>query len=125
MVTSPGAMWSLHPKTISFKKTIRTLFSFNLENLIKQFFFFKKLIIFHFVSFYFQQIIFVKSPLFSILGLDYAFLHQIFKTGLIGFQKLMGHFGKAYANIFFEIEISPDSNIMHHPIQYKLVLASG
>ena len=41
MVTSLGAMWSLHPKTISFKKTIRTLFSFNLENLIKQFLFSK------------------------------------------------------------------------------------
>ena len=26
----------------------------------------------------------------------------------------MGHFGKAYVNIFYEIEISLNSNITHH-----------
>ena len=79
-----------HQQTISFKKTIRTLFQFHLENLIGH----------------------IKRN--HVLDYD-AFLHQILKTGLIGFQKLMGHFGKAYVNIFYEIEISLNSNITHHP----------
>ena len=80
----------VHRETISFKKTIQGSFS----HLILKIFAKKVLYLWW------------KQLVFSISGLDYAFLHQIFKTGLIGFQKLMGYFGEAYVNIFNEIEIS-------------------
>ena len=80
----------VHRETISFKKTIQGSFS----HLILKIFAKKVLYLWW------------KQLVFSISALDYAFLHQIFKTGLIGFQKLMGYFGEAYVNIFNEIEIS-------------------
>ena len=89
----------VHRETISFKKTIQGSFS----HLILKIFAKKVLYLWW------------KQLVFSISGLDYAFLHQIFKTGLIGFQKLMGYFGEAYVNIFNEIEISCNINFSIQP----------
>ena len=103
----------VHRETISFKKTIQGSFS----HLILKIFTKKVLYLWW------------KQLVFSISGLDYAFLHQIFKTGLIGFQKLMGYFGEAYVNIFNEIEISCNINFSIQPkivcwVMYFYILIS-